>query len=140
ATRDDKVTGKERVAAETGAVDAADEETALPDQFIAPVGPPASAGRRRGRRRLLWRRRKRSNQDRDQDEREAPKRERPAPGTAHERHDERDRQHHDQRFADEQPVGVNRRPEADPSRQPSANERRQRRLQEPSASTRHNGE
>src|SRR5262249_54821121 len=43
-----KVAGQEGVAADIDAVDAANDDTALPDEFVAPVGPPAAARRSRG--------------------------------------------------------------------------------------------
>ena len=64
---------QEGIAAEIDAVDAAEENPDLPDQLVAPVGPPAPARRRRQRDAVLGRRREGDGQDRDQRRAERPR-------------------------------------------------------------------
>jgi hypothetical protein len=107
--------------------------TPPPDQFVALVGPPAVAHRSRSCRHLLGYRGKRNDQNRDHHERESPDRKRPAPGPVCEREDERDRQYNHQNFADEP------RYRSSPDPEPSAYERRERRLHDGDACAHHDG-
>src|SRR5262249_31907672 len=72
---------QEGIASEIDAVDAAEQDTDLPRQRIAPVWPPVVPSRRCDRRGLLRSRRERNGEDCDEHQRHAPERQRPAPGS-----------------------------------------------------------
>ena len=135
-----EVAGQEGIAAKIDAVDAAEQEAELPDQLVAPIGPPASRSR--------------------------PARRMPAfadggtsatvriaistsgmPQIASDQRQEsstsgstRGSVEHDRdRFPDQQSVGVDRRAEAHLLRQPLPNQRRQRRLHDGDARAHHDG-